>query len=81
MVNVLKIQRKGLFLIAGIVWTMVGLMLCSRAIIWATEVSFSTELLLEGIGILFATVGYTFGFSKIVKRNIKRIQSSRIQFE
>ncbi len=75
MLNVLHVPRKWLFLLAGITWTFVGIMLCSRAILWAEQMTVTYVIVLEMIGITLASLGYFFGFARIVKRNITRIHS------
>ncbi len=75
MPNVLIVHKKWLYLVAGIAWTMVGVMLCSRAIIWIDQFNSFIEIIIEANGMILATIGYIFVFSKIVKRNIKRIQT------
>jgi hypothetical protein len=60
---------------AGLVWVAVGLLLCSRTFAWLSPFTLSTEVLLEGAGILIAAAGYMFGFSAIVQRNIERIHA------
>ena len=60
-------------LLAGIVWFGVGVMLISFAASWLKPVAFFTMLLLVLAGLSLATLIYLFGFSKLAKKNIKRI--------
>lgn len=67
------VPRHWLLAIAGIIWIAVGLLLCIRAIVWLAAFALSTLVALETIGLLLAIVGYVYGFSKIVQKNINRI--------
>ena len=62
-----------LHFMAGLVWLGVGLMLISFAAQWLKPVVISTQLLLIAAGLVAAVVIYLFGFSKLGKKNIKRI--------
>lgn len=68
-----------LHLSAGLLWFGVGLMLIGFASRWLKPVNFSTMLLLVTVGLFLATGIYFFGFSKLAKKNIKRI--SRLKGE
>ncbi|MEK6690970.1 MAG: hypothetical protein AABY78_06685 [Nitrospirota bacterium] len=64
-------DRRVLFIISGISWSIVGLMLCNTAIGWL-------DLNAKGFifafaGILVSLFAYHIGFSKIADRNIERI--------
>ena len=67
------VPRHWLFAIAGLAWTAVGILLCARSISWAYASPLDAGLGLEAAGIVIALVGYAFGFTRIVKRNIGRI--------
>ncbi len=68
-----RVPRRWLFLLAGLIWTGVGTLLCLRALGWYTLFPPSLEYPMEGTGVVLAVAGYTFGFSKISHRNITRI--------
>lgn len=68
------VQKVWLQLSAGLVWFGVGVMLISFASRWLKPVAFSTMLLLVTAGLLLAIGIYFFGFSKLAKKNIKRIR-------
>ncbi len=70
-----SVPRHWLFLIAGIAWTLVGLLLCGRAVGWLEALPIYTELALSSAAVLIAGTGYYFGFSRIVGRNIGRISA------
>ena len=69
------VPRHWLFAIAGIIWIAVGVLLCMRAIVWLGPFALSTDVALETTSLLLAIVGYVYGFSKIVQRNIARIHA------
>lgn len=66
-----------LLFFAGLVWLGVGLMLIGFASRWLEPVMISTRLLLVTAGILLATAIYLFGFSKLARKNIKRIRGMK----
>ena len=72
----LVVQRRWLFLTAGVLWGAAGLMLCVRAVGW-----FRAEGLhavpWEVIGLIAGVVIYRFKFAKIAEKNIKRILKLR----
>ncbi len=67
------VPRHWLFAIAGVMWILVGALLCIRATIWLSPFTFNMDLLLEIAGIVLGAVGYVYLFSKAVERNINRI--------
>lgn len=69
------VPRHWLFAIAGLIWSAVGLLLCARAIVWLVPFSLSTDLILEIASLILAFIGYVYGFSTIVKKNIARIHT------
>jgi len=69
------VRRHWLFAIAGVVWTSVGVLLCVRAIVWLAPFALGTNLAAELLAVTIAVIGYIFGFSLIVKKNIVRIQA------
>jgi len=62
-----------LYFLAGLVWLGVGIMLIGFALRWLRLVFMPTSMLLTLIGIALATGIYFFGFSKLAKKNIRRI--------
>jgi hypothetical protein len=73
--NVLKPEadKKWLILLAGIVWSGVGIMLSRLAYGWLKPVALNKALLLASGGVLLAVIIYRFGFSKLADINIERI--------
>lgn len=67
------VRKIWLQLSAGLVWLGVGVMLIGFASRWLKPIVFFTMLLLIAAGLLLATGIYFFGFSKLAKKNIKRI--------
>jgi hypothetical protein len=67
------VPRYYLFGLAGAFWTIAGLVLCARAILWLNVFSLSIELALETTSIAIAIIGYLFLFVKVVQKNIDRI--------
>ncbi len=68
-----KVNKKALILIAGILWTGVGLMLMRIASKWFHLLS--SDLLILAIigGLLLGTAISYFGFSGLANKNIQRI--------
>jgi hypothetical protein len=62
-------------LLAGLMWSGVGLMLFFIAWHWLVEVEPSTEALLLLAGLLLAAAIYFWGFSKLAGKNIRRIEA------
>ena len=59
--------------LAGLMWSTVGLMLCSMAYCWLKKVDCLTALPLGLFGIILSLAAYRFGFSGIARKNINRI--------
>ncbi len=67
------VRKIWLQLLAGLVWFGVGLMLIRFASRWLKPEVFPTNFLLVVAGLVLATGVYLFGFSKLAKKNILRI--------
>lgn len=67
------VPRHYLFGIAGIFWTVAGVLLCVRAIIWLDVFSFSIEVAFEAVSVALAVAGYLLMFFKVVQKSIDRI--------
>jgi hypothetical protein len=65
-------KRETLVLVAGIVWSLVGLALIAVAVVWMLDSPRSAALPVP-IGIVGGYVVYRFGFSGLVRRNLVRI--------
>jgi len=68
-----EIRRHYLFVLAGIFWTVAGGILCVRAAIWMGMLSPNAAFVFALVSIVCAGGGYVLGFSKIVVKNIARI--------
>ena len=67
------VPRYYLFGIAGAFWTIAGVVLCARAIIWLDVFPLGLEIALETASIAIAIIGYLFLFVRVVQKNIDRI--------
>lgn len=68
--------RKGwLHELAGLVWSGVGIMLIAFAMRWIGLVRLPEQVEIILAGALLAVAIYFFGFSKLAKKNIRRIQA------
>ena len=68
-----------LTLLAGLMWSSVGLMLFSISLRWLKEVDLFTDVLLVVGGLLLAAAIYFWGFSKLAGKNIRRIDAIPVQ--
>ena len=68
-----KVPRHWLFLIAGLAWTLVGFLLCGRAVDWLIVLPSDIAIPLALASALIAGTAYYFGFTKVVQKNIRRI--------
>jgi hypothetical protein len=69
------VGKRGLYFSAGLVWLGVGIMLIGFASRWLKLVSLPTSILLILSGVGLATGIYFFGFSKVARKNIRRIST------
>ncbi len=67
------VSRRWLFLLAGIMWTGVGVMLLARAWIWLSALPLSWEIGLILVSAVIAVLFYKFMFTKTVNKNIRRV--------
>jgi hypothetical protein len=68
-------DKRWLFLLAGLMWSGVGLMLCNLAYGWLKPVELGEAMWKALAGILLALAIYRFGFSKFADKNIRRIDN------
>ncbi len=59
------VSRYWLVLLAGLLWSAVGLMLCRLAYLWLVPVVWYGAGFLGIIGLLLALIAYRFSFSRI----------------
>ena len=62
-----------LIALAGLTWSVVGILLCRLAYGWSAFVNGGGFASLELVSILMAIVAYRFCFSKIARKNITRL--------
>jgi hypothetical protein len=70
------VRKRWLMIIAGAMWTGVGVLLIVIAWSWILRMPVSNEIMVSGIGAAIGLVIYRFGFSRIALKNITRIHSS-----
>ena len=70
------VTQKALVLIAGLVWTGVGILLSTMAVVWLAAAPRSQGVLLGTVGVLLAVVAWRFGFSRLSRANVDRIERS-----
>ncbi len=63
-----------LFATAGLLWSIVGLLLCRTGWEWLEPEPYGRVILLEAIGVLLAVAAFRLGFSKIARKNIQRLR-------
>ena len=67
------VSRTWLIALAGLMWSVVGLMLCRLAYHWVAAIRWSWVAPLELLSIVLALIAYQLCFSKIAKKNIVRL--------
>ena len=70
-------DKRWLILLAGIVWSGVGIRLTLLALGWLQPVPLRDTVLLLSLGIVLALAIYRFGFSRLADKNIDRINQYR----
>ena len=68
------VPRRYLFAVAGLLWTVAGVVLCVRGELWLEVFPTGTEIAMETISIGLAVVGYFLLFAEVVQKNIDRIE-------
>lgn len=68
-------DRKVLIALAGVVWSVVGFILCKVALDWLSLTSPSRVIPFGSAGVILALLIHYFGFRKLVNRNTERILS------
>ena len=67
------VSRRNLYVLAGLLWTVAGLILCYRSLEWLSTASVASGLGLEILSAIAAGGLYAALFSSIVRKNIERI--------
>ena len=75
-IQLIPAARKGwLYALAGLMWSAVGLYLCSLTIEWLEPVDAVGTVAFSLGGLLLAVLIYCFGFSRFACRNVERIET------
>ena len=67
------VSKTWLIVLAGLMWSVVGLILCRLAYLWLTVIQGRWIAPLEVLGILLALMAHQFCFSRIAQKNIARL--------
>jgi uncharacterized membrane protein len=67
------VTKSWLIALAGLMWTGAGVMLCRLAYHWLAIIHMGIGITLGVLGVVMAFGAYHFGFSKIAKKNIERL--------
>jgi len=67
------VDKRILIALSGLIWTCVGIYLCTLAMQWLAEATRAESFLLSAAGVILAVLIYHFGFVKLANKNIKRI--------
>ncbi len=68
------ISRSWLLLFSGLLWSLVGIMLCRQAVIWFLSSGHVSHWWVSLVSLGGISVVYQFGFKKIALKNIHRIR-------
>jgi len=66
--------RKTLIRLAGTIWSLVGAALIAVAVFWFRAVE-GPVMLAAGVAVLIGVAAWKFGFSRLVRKNLKRIRA------
>jgi hypothetical protein len=69
------VDKRFLILFSGILWSIVGIILCRLAIYWLSLASLQNAIWLGLAGFILSFLIYRFGFLKLVSKNTGRILS------
>ncbi len=67
------VDKKFLIALSGIIWTVVGVMLCNLAAAWLMQTPVKSAVIFALPGLALALLIHHFGFLKLVDKNIARI--------
>ncbi len=67
------VPRNWLLVLAGLMWSAVGILLCSYAVNWVTHPATFIALALGFLGLAISVAVNRWGFSKLAHKNIDRI--------
>jgi hypothetical protein len=69
----LSVPKQWLFLLAGLMWSGVGILLCSFAYRWLVDLHSAGAVWSGAVGAAAALIIYRFGFLGIARKNINRL--------
>jgi hypothetical protein len=67
-----SVDRRALVLTAGIVWSVVGLVLVLVAVLWLIS-SHKNVIIFAAVGVISGAIVYRYGFIKVAKKNLVRV--------
>jgi len=67
------VDKRFLIVLSGIIWSVVGIILCNLAINWLSQASLKGRVWLGLAGLILSLLIHHFGFLRLVDRNIDRI--------
>jgi hypothetical protein len=67
------VERHWLLLIAGLLWSVVGIALCMVAGFWLSNLDWPMGWLGAAAGLAAGSLVYRYGFSRIAAKNIRRL--------
>ena len=67
------VSKTWLIALAGLMWSVVGLVLCRLAYYWLAVIHWKGAVPLELLGIVLALMAHQFCFSRIAQKNIARL--------
>lgn len=70
-----EVQKKWLFILAGVMWLGVAILLNAFAVSWLAHYEMLMEVVIAAVGVIAAVLIYKFGFLRIALKNIKRIHA------
>jgi hypothetical protein len=70
----IPVERRWLHAIAGVVWTGVGVLCITYAVMWLAPEALPSELVFASAGLVVAALFVRFVFVGIVRKNIVRIE-------
>ncbi len=71
------VDKRFLIVLSGIVWSVVGIILCNLAVNWLLLATDQKAIWPGAAGIILSLMIHHFGFLKIVSRNIDRILAKK----
>jgi hypothetical protein len=73
------VPRHYLLLVAGLLWSGVGIMLSTRALAWMDELQLVPELELGVFGVFLALGAWRFMFLPLVRKNVDRLEHAPLR--